>query len=59
MLTLQTDNTRLTHELKCSINQTAIEADMKQFAQDEVSKSRKIVEVMKTEKQQLQLKLHE
>ena len=57
LLALQVDNTRLTHELRCSINQTVIEAEMKKLAQDELNNLETIIEVAKTEKQQLQLEL--
>ena len=57
LLALQADNSRLTYELRCSINETAVEAEMKQLARDELNKLRGIVEVMEAEKQQLRLEL--
>ncbi len=57
MLASQADNSRLAYELRCSIHETAVEAEMKQLARDELNKLRGIVEGTEAEKQQLRLGL--
>ncbi len=57
LLASQADNSRLAYELRCSINETAVEAEMKQLARDELNKLRGIVEGTEAEKQQLRLGL--